>query len=217
MQNDPLNPQIQPLNTPIAQPPVHTPLHQPQPAPEPPVWHQHPSTPPPTPLPPTGQGGVNNPRNDMPIAVVQALSVRGVEYTMMTLSLWLMAGSIIWVLISLINGGSSFSALVLPTAVLIACVPVFGFLFLRLKKEELANPDLRFDPSKRRLSQFTQIVAFAAVLFNTIGFIYMVLQKAAGQSAPLIVKSFLTLLVVLLVAGGVLAYYWRDEHKIKGQ
>jgi hypothetical protein len=152
----------------------------------------------------------------MPLAVVQALSVRGLEYTMMSLSLWLIAGSVIWVLISLINGGTSFKLLVLPTSILIACVPVFSLLFFRLKKEELANPDLRFDPSKRRLSQFTQIVAFSACLFNVVGFIYLALGKVAGEGGASIGKAALTLLAVLVVAGGVLAYYWLDEHKIRG-
>src|SRR3972149_10185527 len=175
------------------------------------------TTPPPPPATQVPEINTSASRNDLPVAVVQALSVRGVEYAMMTFSLWLVAGSVIWVLIALINGGTSFKMLVLPTAILIACVPVFGYLFLRLKREELAKPELRFDPSKRRLSQFTQIIAFSACLFNVIGFIYLVLQKAAGESGPTIVKSFLTMLIVLIVAGGVLAYYWWDEHKLRNR
>ena len=174
---------------------------------------------PPSSLPPTPVPAINTSvsRNDLPVAVVQALSVRGVEYAMMTFSLWLIAGSIIWALIALVYGGTSFKALVLPTAILIACMPVFGYLFIRLKREEIANPNLRFDPSKRRLSQFTQIIAFAACLFNVIGFIYLLLQKAAGETGPTIVKSFLTMLIVLVVAGGILTYYWLDEHKLRNR
>lgn len=205
-----------PFNNPYHQGPVATmPPPQPQPPANPQPWQpQAPPPPPPLPLQEPELRDSTH-RSDMPVAVVQALSVRGVEYAMMTFSLWLIAGSIIWVLIALVNGGTSFKLLVLPTAILIACVPVFGYLFLRLKREELANPDLRFDPSKRRLSQFTQIIAFSACLFNVIGFIYLVLQKVAGEGGPTIIKPLLTLLIVLVVAGGVLAYYWWDEHRLR--
>src|SRR3990167_6287167 len=209
-----------PFNNQYQQGPVATmPPPPPQPVASPQPWQPQVPPPPPPPTSPVQDAELSDltPRNDLPVAVVQALSVRGVEYAMMTFSLWLVAGSVIWVLIALINGGTSFKMLVLPTAILIACVPVFGYLFLRLKREELAKPELRFDPSKRRLSQFTQIIAFSACLFNVIGFIYLVLQKAAGESGPTIVKSFLTMLIVLIVAGGVLAYYWWDEHKLRNR
>lgn len=150
---------------------------------------------------------------DLPVAVVQALSVRGVEYTMMTLALLINAGALIWSLLSVVNGGTSFSLLAFPIALLIVCGPVFAFFFLRLRKSELTNPALRFDASKRRLSQFTQIIAFATCLFNTIGFVYLVLQKISGGAAPSIVKSIINLGVVLAIAGGILVYYWFDEHR----
>src|SRR3989338_1925973 len=203
----------QPVAPTVQPPPAPQPVASPQPW-QPPV---PPAPQPPPSPPPAPESNSSASRNDLPVAVVQALSVRGVEYAMMTFSLWLVAGSVIWVLIALINGGTSFKMLVLPTAILIACVPVFGYLFMRLKREELANPDLRFDPSKRRLSQFTEIIAFAACLFNVIGFIYLLLQKAAGETAPTIVKSFLTMLIVLVVAGGILTYYWLDEHKLRNR
>lgn len=153
-------------------------------------------------------------RDDQPMAVVQALSVRGVEYAMMTLSLWFAAGALAGVLLSIFNGGTSFSVLSFPLALLLVCVPVFSFFFIRLKRAEIVNPALRFDPSKRRLTQFTQIIAFATCLFNLIGFIYLVLQKIGGESTMSLGKAFLNLLVILVVAGGVLAYYWFDEHRL---
>ncbi len=153
-------------------------------------------------------------RDDQPVAVVQALSVRGVEYAMMTLSLWFAAGALAGVLLSIFNGGTSFSVLSFPLALLLVCVPVFSFFFIRLKRAEIVNPALRFDPSKRRLTQFTQIIAFAICLFNLIGFIYLVLQKIGGESTMSLGKAFLNLLVILVVAGGVLAYYWFDEHRL---
>jgi hypothetical protein len=155
--------------------------------------------------------------SDKPVAVVQALSVRGVEYTMMTLCLWFAAASFIWLLLSLLNGGGSYTTLTFPVSVLIVSVPVFGFLFLRLRRDELANPELRLDPSKRRLSQFTQIFAFAACFFNVIGLIYEIMQKLGGHFSGSLGKIFIDVLIVFVVAGGVLAYYWIDEHRLVRQ
>lgn len=151
---------------------------------------------------------------DQPVAVVQVLSTRGVEYTMMTLALWFAAVSIIGLLLSVINGDNSYDTLSLPVSVLVVSVPVFGFLYLRLRKDELANPELRLDPSKRRLSQFTQIFAFAACFFNVIALVYLVMQKMAGHFSGSIGKVLIDVLVVFAVAGGILAYYWIDEHRL---
>jgi len=171
-----------------------------------------------------GSGSLNNHRSlvgsdnvpsDQPVPVVHTLSVRGVEYTMMTISLWLIAGALIWALLALLNDFRTFDVLSYPIALLLVCLPIFAFFFSRLKKSELANPDLRFDPSKRRLSQFTQIIAFVACLFNVVAFVYWVLRSFSGDySFSSLGKSFLNLLVVLVVAGGVLAYYWFDEHRL---
>lgn len=148
-----------------------------------------------------------------PMPVVQVLSTRGVEYTMMMLTLWLAAGSLLWVMLALFNGGNHFDVMAFPVSLLVVCVPIFAWFFLRLKKAELANPQLKLDPSKRRLTQFTQVIAFAACLFNLIAFVYLLFTKLAGHTTPSLGKDFLNLLVILLVAGGILAYYWNDEHR----
>lgn len=148
-----------------------------------------------------------------PLAVVQVLSTRGVEYTMMMLCLWLAAGSLLWVLLALLNGGNHFDVMALPVSLLVVCVPIFGWFFLRLKKAELANPALKLDPSKRRLTQFTQVITFAVCLFNLIAFVYLLFTKLAGHTTPSIGKDLLNLVIILVVAGGVLAYYWNDEHR----
>jgi hypothetical protein len=165
------------------------------------------------PAPPASTGLQSETNRDLPVPVVQVLSVRGVEYTMMTLTLWIVAAALIWILLSKLNGITGFSLLIFPTSLLIVCVPVFSLLFLRLRKAEVKNPALRLDASKRRLSQFTQVIAFATCLFNLIGFVYLVLSKVSGEAAPSIGKSLVNLLVVLVVAGGILAYYWFDEHR----
>jgi hypothetical protein len=152
--------------------------------------------------------------SDQPVPVVKVLSVRGVEYGMMSITLWVGAITLGWVLLNIINGSRGFDYLVVPTAALIVCVPLFGLLFIRLKKAELSNPSLRLEPSKRRWSQITQFLSYLACLINLIYFVYVVLQHAADESATPIGKAALNLGVVLAIAGGILAYYWFDEHRI---
>lgn len=162
---------------------------------------------------PVAEPTTNN-TSDQPLAVVKVLSVRGVEYLMMSLVLWLIAVSLIWGLLSVVNYTASFSILAFPASLLIVCLPIFAYLFLRLRKAELANPSLRLEPSKRRMTQITQVLAFLTCLTNLIVFVYSLMQRIGGESQGSIVKSILSLLVVLLVAGGLLVYYWIDEHRL---
>jgi hypothetical protein len=151
--------------------------------------------------------------NDQPVAVVKTLSVRGLEYLFMSVALWFGAAGLAWTLLAVANNAASFESLALPVTFLLVSLPVFALFFLRLKKAELANPALRFDPSKRRLSQITQVVAFLACFINAITFVYMILTKVAGGGDVSIGKAVINLLIILAVAGGVLAYYWHDEHR----
>ncbi len=151
--------------------------------------------------------------SDVPMPVIKVLSVRGVEYVMMSVALWFTAGSLIFMILMLINGMTSFDTLAFPLALLLVSLPIFALFFLRLRKAELQDPKLRMEPSKRRLSQITQILAFITCFFNLIAFVYSVLAKFGGAEGASIVKSFLGLLVVLAIAGGVLVYYWFDEHR----
>jgi hypothetical protein len=193
----------------VAQPAAGAPFFEPPtpqsppPAPAQPVNDAFPTVP----LAPTG--------SDMPLPVIKVLSVRGVEYAMMTIALWVVATTLAWVVLNSLNGSGSFNYLVVPTSALIVCLPVFGWLFLRLKRVELANPELRLDPSKRRWSQMTQILAYLACLVNLIYFVYVILQHTTGKSGTSIPKAVTNLLVILVIAGGVLAYYWVDEHRIR--
>ena len=148
-----------------------------------------------------------------PIAVVQALSVRGVEYWMLTMTMYLGAAGLLAVLLSLINGGVSFEILAFPIALLVVCLPIFSWFFLRLKKAELADTKLRLDPSKRRLTQFTQVITFAISLFDIIGIVFAILASIGGHGFGPLWKYLLNALVVLLVAGSILVYYWTDEHR----
>ena len=154
-------------------------------------------------------------QNDQPVAVVRVLSVKGLEYFMMTFALLVGASSVAGILLSLVNNGTSFDVLAFPVSSLIVALGVFSFFFLRLKKAELLNPSLRFDPSKRRMSQITQIIAYLVSFFSVIGVVYTVLAKMAGSLGTPLWKVLLDLLIVLAVSGGILAYYWIDEHKVR--
>lgn len=153
-------------------------------------------------------------QDDKPVAVVKVLSVKGVEYAMMTLALWFGASAISWILLAIINSYSGFSVLAFPVSLLLVSLPIFAFLFLRLRKAELANPTLRFDPSKRRLSQITQIFTFITCVFNITFFVYTIMTKIGGKNSTSLLKEFLSLLVILVIAGGILTYYWFDEHRL---
>jgi len=172
-----------------------------------------PDLPPSEPLPPAPQ--LQSTALDQPVPVVRVLSTRGVEYGMMAIALWVAATTMAWVLLNMLNGGGGFDTVVVPTSSLVICLPVFGLLFLRLKKAELAAPEIRLDPSKRRWSQTTQFLAYIVLLVNFIYFVYTIMQHASGGHAPSIGKSLINLVVVTLIAGGVLAYYWHDEHRAR--
>ncbi|MFZ1248746.1 MAG: hypothetical protein WAQ24_00290 [Candidatus Saccharimonadales bacterium] len=150
-----------------------------------------------------------------PQAVVEVLSPRGIEYVFMTICLFMAAGGILSVLIALVNGKMEFPVLGFPVATVLVSGPLFAYLFLRLKKAELAEPQLRQDPSKRRSTQWTQIVTFLTCVFTLVGFVSTLFAKMAGQYSGSLLKVFLNVLVILLVAGGILAYYWFDEHKVR--
>ncbi len=150
-----------------------------------------------------------------PIPVVKVLSPLGVEYVFMTFSLFVTATSIVGVLLSFVNGGTDFSTLAFPTATLVVALPVFAIIFLHLKRLELQTPSLRLDPSKRRSTQVTQIVSFLVSFFTLIGFAYAVMASVGGLTTVSVGKAALDALSVLAVSLGVLAYYWRDEHKVR--
>lgn len=164
------------------------------------------------PMAPAGYG-MSMPLDDRPIPVVKVLSVRGVEYAMMSILLWFGAGSLIFILVSIIQGGASFETLAFPLSLLLVTTPGFAYLYLRLRSVELDNPSLRLEPSKRRFSQITQILAFLTCFFNIVTVVYMLLSIAGGAEGVSVPKTLGSAVAVLAVAGGILAYYWIDEHR----
>lgn len=167
---------------------------------------------PPVPTAPAAVG-LTPSQSDQPVPVVRVLSTRGVEYGMMTIALWVSAATLAWIMLNLLNGSKGFDPIVVPTAALVVCLPVFAGFFLRLKRAELVDRSLRLEPSKRRWSQTTQFLAFLALLINFIYFVYTILQHFSSDKGPSVKKSLINLIVILVIAGGTLAYYWRDEHR----
>jgi len=173
-----------------------------------------PLTPPPTPPAPPSSTPTLAATGDEPVPVVKVLSVRGVEYLFMSIALWLGAASLIGVILLPLNGETTMSGFAFPLSLLLTTVPLFAFFFIRLKRAELVNPSLRLDASKRRLSQVTQVLAFLTCLGNIAALIFIILEKIGGDGGGVSIgKALLNILVILLVAGGILAYYWFDEHR----
>lgn len=153
------------------------------------------------------------PASMIPQPVVNVLSPRGVEYVFLVISLFTAAFGLAGGLLAAVNGALSFSGLSFPTALLIVSLPIFSWLFLRLKKAELLDPNAALDASKRRSTQTTQIICFLIVLFSLIGLVAALMAKMGGSLGESIGKVILDVLVLVAVFGGILTYYWRDEHK----
>lgn len=169
-----------------------------------------------------------NPNND-PIAVVPNLSTRGFEYSIMFASLWASAISLGYILHAFINNAfyvaptgdqynyysySSTSDYTFPATLLLITLPIFVFLFLRLKRAELADPGLKKDPSRKRLSHVTQFLTFITAVGYMVYFVNSLLSASSGTSgAQSVGELCLHLLVTLVIAGGIFAYYWIEEHR----
>jgi hypothetical protein len=164
-----------------------------------------------------------------PQPVVQNFSTRGLEYIIMFIAMAVSALSLGSLLHSNVNnlmgnGDSGFSGSTVSFAAsaLIVALPVFGVLFLRLKKAEAADPDLHHDPSRKKAVQLTLIVTFLIGLGNIIFFVYSLMDgtssdyryNAVGSAAAnTTLGNFIHLLITLAIAGGIFAYYWLDEHR----
>jgi hypothetical protein len=185
---------------------------------------------PPPPPPRTG----SRPAAGQPISVVQNLTTRGLEYIIMFIALGVTALSLASLLHSNVNnlmGNSDAGTLgnneVVPlaTAALVVALPVLAVLFLRLKKAENHDPELHHDPSRKRAIQLTLVVTFLIGLGNIIYFVYGLMtgnssnsggyeyNAIGSQSYTGVLGNFVHLLITLIIAGGIFAYYWFDEHR----
>lgn len=161
-----------------------------------------------------------------PISVVQNLSTRGFEYSIMFIALLASAFSLGLILheavnnlfaSSTVNSYDSYGnegAYTFAMTLLLVTFPIFAVMFLRLKKAELADPGLRKDPSRKRMSHFTQFLAFAFGVGYIVYFVYSLINGVsdAGETTSL-AQSFTHMLITVLLAGGIFTYFWRDEHR----
>jgi hypothetical protein len=174
------------------------------------------------PPPPPGGGSMSgrSESRDNFVKIVPYRSTAGLEYLILFISLWISASSLAAILhasidgltgsdSSIYQGGMSFAA-----AALIVGLPIFGFLFLRLKKAELADPDIRRDLNRKNAVQLTLLVTFLLGIGNTIYYVYQLLNGgSADGSSGSAIGSFLHTLVTVGISGAIFVYYWIDDHK----
>lgn len=109
------------------------------------------------------------------------------------------------------GGGSvNFSSLAFPAASLVIALPVLAVLLIDLEKAELKNPALVSDPYKVRSAQFVKAVAFTTCFFTLISLVYGIFTNVADNSGSL-ARLLVDVFVILVVAGGILAYYIVNE------
>ena len=130
------------------------------------------------------------------------------EYSIMFLTLWVAALAMFW----LFNGllfGSDYSELKFPLTAIIVCLPVFLVLFLRVRKHEERDPELKHISGRLHLVQNSEGVAFVILLIHTIYVLYQFLSGTTDNLA----QQFLSWIGSLVLFGGIFAYYWFDTHR----
>jgi hypothetical protein len=165
----------------------------------------------------------------VPGAVVATYSTRGLEYFIMLISLGIAASSVASLLHSSLDQlyGSTnqlygTTLVSLSSAALVVTLPIFAFLFLRLKKAELENPMFKSDPSRKRAIQIMLVLTFLVGICNVISYLFAIFNGgkedtayslvATGQGTG-VVGNALHMLITLVIAGSIFAYYWYDEHR----
>ncbi|HEY6736247.1 MAG TPA: DUF5671 domain-containing protein [Candidatus Saccharimonadia bacterium] len=159
------------------------------------------------------------------VRVVPYRSTAGLEYLILFISLWVAAMALAAVLHGLVDTAYSTSdsfyegVNTLASAALIVSFPIFAWLFLRLKKQELHNPDIRRDISRKNAVQLTLIVTFLIGLGKTIFYIYQLLNlgNADVSGGHTYLTETLHTLITVGISGGIFWYYWRDDHKKSAQ
>jgi hypothetical protein len=154
------------------------------------------------------------------IKVVPYRSTAGLEYIILFISLWVAAMSLAAVLHGIVDmtfgnadsfyeGVNSFA-----TAALLVSLPIFSFLFLRLKKQEIVNPDIRRDINRKNAVQLTLIVTFLIGLGKTIFYIYQLLNIGNSDvSTGVFASELFHTIITVGISGLIFVYYWIDDHK----
>lgn len=151
--------------------------------------------------------------------VVPYRSTAGLEYLIMFLSLWIFSLALAGVLHDAVDTLSSSTdsfyqnTVSFAMAALVVSLPIFAYLFLRLKKQELANPDIRRDINRKNAVQLTLLVTFLIGVGRTIFYIYQLLNSNSGNNGSLLDNLGHTI-VTVGIAGTIFVYYWKDDHKV---
>lgn len=135
------------------------------------------------------------------------------EYIFLTISLLSAALGLTIALLALVNGVFDFAVLVFPAATLILALPIYSWFFGRLRWAERRNPRLRYTLTRRICSKLVQTLMFITVLFTAIGFLTLLLAKMGTGYDGSLAQITLNVVVIELIAGSILTYYWRDEHQ----
>jgi preprotein translocase subunit SecY len=87
-------------------------------------------------------------------------------------------------------------------------------MFLRLKRAELADPSLKKDASRKRMSHLTQFLAFIFGVGYIVYFIFGLMNGTTSSYGEVnsVAESFMHMLITLGIAGSIFAYLWHDEH-----
>jgi hypothetical protein len=140
---------------------------------------------------------------------------RSIEYVFMTIALLATALGLILTLILCASGslkeGSTISIAAYPVAMLTISLPLYAWLLFDLKRAELHDPSLGRSIYRRLSNQFVRIVTFTTCFFTVIGLVFGIFAHAASDNNGSLGHLFVNSLFILLVAGGILAYYMRYE------
>lgn len=167
-------------------------------------------------------------QSNQPLSVVQTVSTRGFEYAIMFFGLVASAFSLGLILQTFIAqqfaepltatgydyyDDSSQGVYTFGVTVLLVTLPIFIVLFLRLKKAELATPDLKKDASRRRMSHLTQFVTFLFGIGYIVYFVYALINGVAEDGTTgNVAEAFWQTLTTVVIAGSIFGYLWHDEH-----
>lgn len=162
-----------------------------------------------------------------PVGVVKMYSSRGVEYYLMLFTLAISAVAFGMLLLSISEqlfgqavGIVDAGLMAFTTSALVVALPIFAFLFLRLKKAELINPRLKQDPSRRRMVQIALITSFIVSVISLIGFLFVLLLSLYGGSDYDIADTGMlvaNMIITLGISGGIFTYFWLDSHRKEEQ
>lgn len=160
-----------------------------------------------------------------PIAVVEQLSTRGVEYGILFYSLAFGAISLGGVLHDLVDRSltstldNPFGGSILSIQAILACitVPIFLVMLSRLRRAEADDASLHKDPSRRSFVQKTLIISFVWGVWALAYNLYQLVNITGGQThvtaSMFMTARLLHIAITLAIAGSIFVYFWRDEHQ----